>query len=240
VGTRSAAALALSIAAIAAAPCGPAAAQSPASEPALSASYPCYGGGESVLLSGSGFTPAGRVTLSASGQQLTTLGTDPDGAFTVRIEAPEVFGVARLRFSATDRGRPTLSAATTVRIAATDVLVTPAGGPPNTLRRIRAWGFMDVRAVYAHVKRPGRRARNIRLGAPRGPCGVLDVKRRLFRSAPRAGVYELQFDSARRYIRDLEPSVGYLLAVFRPAALRATATSLMLGGDSSLISRTGP
>lgn len=224
---RNAVALAVSAAALsAAAAAAPAAAQTApaAADPALRTSFACYGSGESVMLSGSGFTPQGRVALSAGGQQLTTLDADTDGGFSIRVQAPGgLFGTMRLRFTAADRARPALSAGATVRIADTDVVVTPEVGGPSRLRRIRAWGFFDVGAVYAHLKRNGaRRARNIRLGRPRGACGVLDVRRRLLARGARAGVYTLQFDALRRYVPGIHPSVSYLMAVFSPALARTS------------------
>ena len=191
---------------------------------ALDTSYPCYSSGESVLLSGTGFTPDGPVTLSASGQQLTTIDADLDGGFTVRVQAPDAFfGTVHLRFTATDRATPTLTDHATVRIADTDVVVTPEIGGPRTVRRIRGWGFFGADAVYAHVKRRGAtRARNIRLGAPQGPCGTLNTQRRLFQNEPRPGAYTLQFDTLRRYYPNLDSSVSYSLGVFSPVLARAS------------------
>ena len=218
---RSAVALAISAVVLAAT----ASSASAASAPTLTASYPCYGSGESLLLSGSGFTPQEAVALSVSGQQLATIGTDPDGGFTARVQAPDaLFGTILLRFSAADRTQPGLRARTTVRIATTDVVVTPAVASPSRLRRIRAWGFFDARAVYAHVKRRGaRRARNIRLGAPNGACGRLDVQRRLFPHGVRPGAYTLQFDTLRRYYPRLDSGIDYVVAIFGPASSRASA-----------------
>lgn len=181
--------------------------------PQLSASYPCYGSGESLLLTGSGFTPREVVALSVGGQQLGTVGTDPDGGFTARVEAPTgLFGTILLPFSATDRAE--LRADTTVRIVTTDVIVTPAVGSPGRLRRIQALGFFEGRAVYAHVKRRGaRRARNIRLGVPSGACGRLDTRRRLFPSNVRPGTYRLQFDTLRHYSPNLASGISYDVAV---------------------------
>jgi len=178
-----------------------------------------------MLLSGSGFTPQAEVALSASGQQLATVGTDPDGGFTARVQAPGAFfGTTLLRFTATDGTHRTLRAGTTVRIATTDVVVTPTIGGPARVRRIRAWGFFDARAVYAHVKRRGaRRARNIRLGTPSGACGRLDIQRRLFSAGVRPGAYTLQFDTLRRYYPNLESGVSYFVAIFGPASSRASA-----------------
>jgi hypothetical protein len=217
----SAAALAVS-AALAAVPSTASGTSPPA---ALDTSYPCYSSGESALLSGSGFTPEGRVTLSAGGQQLIALDADLEGGFTVRVQMPAaLFGTTRMRFTATDQTAPALSDGATLRIADTDVVVTPEIGAPRQLRRIRAWGFFGTAAVYAHVKRHGaKRARNIRLGAPRGACGVLDVQRRLFQHPPRPGAYTLQFDALRRYYPNLESSVRYSVGVFSPIVARASA-----------------
>lgn len=209
-------AVALAVSAVLATAIGSASA---AAEPVLETSYPCYGSGESLMLNGSGFTPQGPVTLSVLGQQLATVTADLDGAFSARIEAPgTLFGMLYLRFTAIDRTERSLRAGTTVRIADTDVLVTPAGGGPARLRRIQAWGFFGASAVYAHIKRHGaRRARNIRLAVPRGACGTLDVRRRLFRHGVRPGAYTLQFDSLRRYHAGLQPSVRYSVGVFGPS-----------------------
>lgn len=192
---------------------------------ALDTSYPCYSSGESVLLSGSGFTPQGDVSLSVSGQQLTTLEADLEGGLTMRVQTPAaLFGTTRMRFTATDRTQPKLSDDATVRISDADVLVTPEIGTPSQLRRIRAWGFFGAAAVYAHVKRRGaEHARNVRLGAPRGACGRLDVQRRLFPRDPRPGAYTLQFDTLRRYYPNLDSSVSYSLGVFSPILARASA-----------------
>jgi hypothetical protein len=202
------------------------AASSAEAAPSLDASYPCYGSGESLLLSGSGFTPQETVTLSVSGQQLATIGTDPDGSFTARVQAPEaLFGTLLLRFSAADKAQPGVRAGTTVRIAATDVVITPAVASPSRLRRIQGWGFFDARAVYAHVKRHGaKRARNIRLGSPNGACGRLDVERRLFPRGVRPGSYTLQFDTLRQYYPRLASGIRYVVAVFGQGSSRASSS----------------
>jgi hypothetical protein len=215
---RSAAALAVSAVLSTAATAPSAGAQTPLQHPALSTDYPCYGSGESAMLTGSGFTPQGVVTLSASGQQLTTIEADADGEFAVRIQTPgALFGTTRLSFTATDRAQPPHSDSATVRIADPDVLVTPDGVGPRQLRRVRAWGFFGSDSVYAHVKRRGAtRAHNIRLGTPRGACGVLDVRRRLFPRDLRPGAYTLQFDTLPRYYPNLDSSVSYSVGVVGP------------------------
>lgn len=214
-------AVVLAVSAVLAAPATVSGQPPPAS---LDTSYPCYSSGESVMLSGEGFTPQGAVSLSVSGQQLTTLEADLDGAFSIRVQTPDpFFGMTRMRFTAADRAQPALRDHATVRIADSDVVVTPEIGSPSQLRRIRAWGFFGADAVYAHIKRHGaKHARNIHIGEPRGPCGRLDVRRRLFPHPPRAGAYTLQFDALRRYYPNLDSSVSYSLGVFSPVLARAS------------------
>lgn len=174
----------------------------------------CYGPGESILLEGTGFTPNADVTLRSEGFRLATLGSDPDGAFTVRVEVPTFLGDADLRFSARDGVDRLLTGQTAVRTTSVGVEVFPAGGLPWRPRRIVARGFMDVPAVYAHIRRRGsRHARNVFLGRPRGACGTLSVRKRLFGRGIRPGAYRLQFDANPRYLAGIEPSVTYSVAV---------------------------
>lgn len=193
----------------------------------LDADFPCYVHGESIVLAGAGFTPGGRVALSVAGQQLGGVLADSFGEFNVRVRMPRLSTRLRLRFVAADRADRALIAGALVRIVSPDVVVAPAGGKPDRPRRIRAWGFIGAGALYAHVKRRGaERARNIYLGRPRGACGTLRVKRRLFRRHPPSGRYAIKFDTAPRYLRHAGPSVLYSLTIFERAR-HATAALAM-------------
>ncbi|HEX2070390.1 MAG TPA: hypothetical protein VHF90_01930 [Thermoleophilaceae bacterium] len=181
--------------------------------PTLAPNYPCYTDEESVLLTGAGFSPNGEVRLSSSGARLATIDSDSDGEFSMRLSVPAIDGALTLPLVATDSADPRLSARTAVRVVSVGVEVVPSIGASW---RIVARGFIGTRALYAHVRRrgaPGRR--NVDLGAPRGACGTLDVTRRLFRRVPRPGAYTLQFDSNRRYVPNIAPSVTYSMTVAR-------------------------
>jgi hypothetical protein len=179
---------------------------------------PCYTVGESILLNGSGFPRSSWVSLRLDGIHLGGLTTDGDGSFDTRMPGPPVIRSSRLRVVArtahSDR-EPTVGH---VRVTPVDVRVAPAIGSPLLRRHIVATGFMGPGALYAHVRRRSAgRARNIRLGRPHGPCGTLRVSRRLFEPSVRHGLYDVQFDALRSYLPGLEPSVGYLIGVFRDA-----------------------
>jgi hypothetical protein len=110
-------------------------------------------------------------------------------------------------------------------VTATDVTLTPAGGPPNRLLTIRGRGFFGGRTLYAHVvkagKKPGR-ARNLRVGSIRGSCKTVTARKRLFSKSTRAGHYRVQFDTYRHYRAKRSVSTDFTVTVYR----RAGATRL--------------
>jgi len=159
---------------------------------------------------------AGDVLLRLEGVPLGTVDTDPDGAFTVRATLPRVLVEADFRFSATDRVDRSIRERTAVRVTSVGVDVLSIVGLPWHSQHIFARGFIEVPALYAHVRRRGaRRARNILLGTPRNPCGTLSVRRSLFPRGARPGSYILQFDANARYIPRVHPSVRYSVSVRR-------------------------
>jgi hypothetical protein len=210
VRTRSAARLAPLVVVLAAAlAAGPA----PARAASLTADHSCYTPDESILLEGEGFTPEGRVTLGSSLGRLATIATDPDGGFTVRVTVPDAVGRLALRFTATDRADRTRVAGTAIRIASVDVAIGLAARAPWRWR-IAAHGFIEWGALYAHVRPLGsRRARTVRVGRLRGACGGLAVSRRLLPAGARPGAYVVQFDSNRRYVPRVSPSVTYVATI---------------------------
>jgi hypothetical protein len=189
VWTRSAALSAILVA-VAAAP-----ATAMAHSVTLAPDRPCYGPRQEINLAGSGFTPDGDVALSVEGQQVGIGVADYDGVFTASMSAPAIpLAQLTLRFTATDQSHLANRASAAVRLASLDVIVTPPTGDPTRVRRIRAHGFFGGEALYAHVRR-GDRTRSVLLGALSGPCGSLDVRRRLFPRSVGKGKYTLRFDT---------------------------------------------
>jgi hypothetical protein len=185
----------------------------PATAATLSVDRACYSSGESVLVTGGGFTPGGRVTLTLGGQQLGAVTAGSDGALAARLRAPRAFWVQRLALVATDRAGGWATVGATIRVTDTDAWISPAPSL-HSPRRIRARGFVGADRLYAHVKRRGsERARNIPLGRPRGACGLVDVRRRLFPRHIRPGAYTIQVDAARLFFPLMIPSVRYFAAL---------------------------
>ncbi|MDP9136411.1 MAG: hypothetical protein M3N56_16475 [Actinomycetota bacterium] len=199
-----------------------------ASAATLSVDKPCYGAGERVQFSGTGYTPNGSVALSVSGQQLGLGNANPVGEFAASLGAPAIDGKQRTdTFTATDQANLSLTASVPVLLTALNVTVKPKNGNPGKLKRIVARGFTTGTTLYAHVLR-GKTKRNVKVGRLKGPCKTLTTHRRLFSLDAKTGVYRVQFDARRKYSAQTSPQVGFVVTVFpvvKPAAASAAGES---------------
>lgn len=193
----------------------------------LTSDRECYGPGETIGLTGTGFTPSGSVAVTTEGRQLGTLGADQAGAIAGSTGAPVVDGKPRIfDYTATDRTDLAITATAPVRVTSLGVNVRPRRGDPTKPRRIAARGFTRGRNLWAHVRR-GSKRRNVRIGRLRGACGTVRARRRILSPNAVPGVYEVRFDSRRGYSRTARPQVMFLVTVyrrFRPASVSAART----------------
>lgn len=182
----------------------------------LSPDRPCYGARQMISLTGNGFTPDGDVALSLEGQQIGVGVADYDGVFTATMRAPAIpLSLLMLRFTATDQTYLSNRASAAVRLVSLDVAISPQTGDPTRVRRIRAHGFFGGEALYVHVRRGGR-TRSARLGKLSGPCGSLDVRRRLFPPRVGLGKYTLRFDTNPASTSRRGRSVTYAVTIAGP------------------------
>jgi hypothetical protein len=191
----------------------------------LSPDKPCYGARQMISLTGNGFTPDGDVALSVEGQQVGVGVADYDGVFTATMRAPAIpLSLLTLRFTATDQSYLPNRASAAVRLVSLDVAVSPRTGDPTRVRRIRAHGFFGGEALYAHVRRGGR-TRSVLLGALSGPCGSLDVRRRLFPPGVGTGKYTLRFDTNPVSTARTGRSVTYSVTIAGPKRSRKASAA---------------
>ena len=185
-----------------------------ASAASLSVSKSCYGPGERVSFSGGGYTANGQVAVSVGGQQLGVTNANQVGEIAVDLPAPTIKGKQRTDvFTATDQTNLALVATAPVKLTSLNVKVTPKNGDPSKAKRIVARGFTSGKTLYAHVRR-GKNKRNVKVGKLKGACKTLDVKRKIFLPNAAAGVYNVQFDSKRKYSSKTAPQVAFLVTVF--------------------------
>lgn len=188
----------------------------PAAAPAatLNVNETCYGPGEKIAFSGSGFTPSGPVALSVGGRQLGVGAANGVGEFAVSIPAPAIDGKRRTDFyTATDQTDLALTAGVPVHLTSLNVKVTPKNGNPSKAKRVVARGFTGGKVLWAHVRR-GKSKRNVKVGKLKGACKTLDVKRKLFPANAKDGIYNVQFDAKRKYSAETLPQVSFLVTVF--------------------------
>jgi hypothetical protein len=156
-------------------------------------------GGEPIVVTGSGFTPNGLVTIAANGRTLGDPAADAAGNFTGTYRPTVARGAEVKNLTATDQTNPAITAAVRLQVSALTVNLKPKRGRPNRRFRIGARGFTTGRRLYAHIVRGGRVRRTVRIGRLKGPCHKLSARRRLFRRNVGTGLYRIQFDSKRRY-----------------------------------------
>jgi hypothetical protein len=183
---------------------------------------PCYGSGEQVTLTGSGFTPSSGVNITRDGTFLDGIETDATGAFGARLTLGLDNGRQTRTYAATDITNATLTASLQLVVSEVVVGIRPRSGPPGRRLRIRAKGFTTGQTLWVHVIR-GRSQRHINLGDLTGACRSLTTRRRILpRSAP-LGLYRVQFDTYRRYDPDRLVKDLYEITI-RPAS-RGSATA---------------
>jgi hypothetical protein len=168
--------------------------------------HPCYLEQDQVLLFADGYTPNGKVDFTREGKLIRTLQANAAGQIQANLMLPGLLmGQRPLNYVATDQADPARTAQVSLLTTAVDVRVTPKGGTPNRLLRIRARGFKGGSTLWAHVRRVRRpgggpvRTRTVRIGRVRSPCWTANVRKRLFRRGTGAGRYRVQFDTFRRY-----------------------------------------
>jgi hypothetical protein len=167
---------------------------------------PCYSAGEAVNLIGAGFTPSGSASITRDDTLLGALNTDANGAFNGVLTLAQNSGRATKTYTATDQTVSTLTASAQITVSSVRVGLKPANGSPGRRMTITARGFTTGKTLWAHVIR-GKSKRNLKIGALKGACGNLEMRRRLLPRNAALGVHTIQFDtfksySAQRPVRD--------------------------------------
>jgi hypothetical protein len=101
----------------------------------------------------------------------------------------------------TERTKPENTVSAVSKVTRLAVEQSPARAATNDRVRFRGRGFTTAAPVYAHYVYAGRSRRTVRIGMPRGDCGLFSVRRKQFpfKRSPRVGVWTIWFDQERRY-----------------------------------------
>jgi hypothetical protein len=158
----------------------------------------CYRAGDSLILSGTGFTPNGPVSVTLQGRDLGTLTADATGNISSPLSIGNLHGVDTRTLVASDATNPAITATTSFLGSALTVGVRPRNGTAGRKLRISASGFTTGKRLYAHILRRHYR-RNVLIGKLKGPCHTLKVRKRVMGAATPGGAYTVQFDTKKRY-----------------------------------------
>jgi hypothetical protein len=171
----------------------------------------CYRAGDSLTVSGTGYTPGGPVNVTFEGRQFGTLTADAAGNITTgSLPVGALRGVSQRTFVATDATNPAITATTQFLGAALVVKVKPQDGTAGRKLRVSASGFTTGKRLYAHILRKGYR-RNVFIGKLKGPCHTLKKRKRVLTASTPNGVYTVQFDTKKRYSK--KTKLGYRFRV---------------------------
>ncbi len=203
---------------------------------AVGAPKPCYGGGDTVLLGGTGFTPNASL-LFAFGQ--TNSGVrqtvNPGGAFQASLPVPLFTSPAELisPVTAGDGNPANIANMVPVRLSALRGSASPRRARLGQPQRISVRGLTTGRTAYLHLVR-GRRVKTIRLGRLRGACKTVSARKSLFTRRARTGTYRVQIDVHRRYKRSRAQVLRSRITVFRivrRSSAGASAAGAKAGGS---------
>jgi hypothetical protein len=158
----------------------------------------CYRAGDSLILTGTGYTPNAPVDVTLGGHDLGQLTADAAGNISSPLQVGNLSGVSTRTLVATDATNPAVTATAQFLGSALIVSVKPRNGTAGRKLRIRASGFTTGKRLYAHILRKHYR-RNVFIGKLKGPCRTLKVRKRVLGAGTPNGVYTVQFDTKKRY-----------------------------------------
>ena len=194
----------------------------------LTALTECYATGETVPISGSGFTPDAPVTVRVQDGLTHVVPATAGGRLLVNVKAPRVdAGMVRPRsFTVTAEDSVDPAAVSTVSMFVTrtrPISNAPVTGTPTAATTWQFAGFDERRMIYGHFRLRGRTVRTVRFGrATAQPCGYLRVRARRVPvpvSRLRAGRWRLQLDHQRRYDSNIRPRYVVTFSILRSPRL---------------------
>jgi hypothetical protein len=160
-------------------------------------------------IAGTGFTPGGLVAIESATASNPVRGgvtsAIADAAGNVATKTGTL-GFSRVDASdetydlvATDRTNPAITASATLRQVRFGFGAKPSTGQPARKVRYMARGFLPGKPVYAHFRFAGKTRRNVTIGVPAAPCGLVSRRLRLLPTKTRFGTWTVYMDHVRRY-----------------------------------------
>ena len=174
----------------------------------------CYLSGETITVTGSGYTPGYAVQVALDGNSLGELAADAAGNIAANIELGTMRGAKSHALTVVDTTNAANAATASFLATTFQVTVKPRNTRAGRRLRLRGYGFIGMANVFMHVRGAGGYKSDNRLGRPQGPCGTFGVRRRIVRPGAATGNYSVQFDAVRRFSKKTRPRVRGTMRVY--------------------------
>ena len=207
---------------------------SPARAATITSTVPCVaslgiGVAPTLRLAGTGFTPNAPVAIRTSSpsnpapKALTTVTANALGAFTTAVDPPAFNADSTLdqnfRLLAIDTVNPSNTAESGFRQVRFGFDAKPSTGRPDRRVTYTARGFLPGGGpVYAHFRHGGKTRRNVRIGLPRSPCGIVSRRMRLLPTETRFGTWTIFMDQKPVYSKSTALQAQGSLTITRTVA----------------------
>jgi hypothetical protein len=185
-----------------------------ASTLAVSGAKSCYRFGDTLVVSGTGYTPGGPVNFTLDNRDLGSLNADAAGNVNTTLSVGTLTGIRTRTVIATDATNPANVGTAQFLGSPLSIAVRPKNGAAGRKLRISAAGFTTGKRLYAHVVRK-RYRHTVFVGKLKGPCRTATKRRRVMPGTLPAGVYTVQFDTRRRYSSKTKVRVRFSVNVTR-------------------------
>jgi len=164
----------------------------------------CHRAGDTLHVTGTGFTPSMPVDLLLGGAVTSTVNASAQGTVEAELKLPSsgsVPGQRTYRVTAREHNTPTNTATASVPATTFAYRANPASFQRRGGRASLSFaGFPTARSVYAHYRLDGRTRATVKLGRATGACGTLAVDAELIPArVVRAGTWVVQYDTRARY-----------------------------------------
>jgi hypothetical protein len=156
---------------------------------------------EPVPVWANGFTPGEHVNVYVDSRLVERdVVVLTDGQISGEVDAPYIAtGERPFTVTVTEVEQPWNTATVSSRVTALSLRMKPRNTRPDRRVRIIGRGFIGTNA-YGHYVRRNKLRKTVRLGAPQGPCGRIDVKRpQIPIDEPAFGRWTLQVDNQKEY-----------------------------------------
>jgi hypothetical protein len=183
------------------------------------------GGGKTMSIAATGFTPGSNVTIKYASkidptpEYLTSGMADATGSYAALVEPPlfHKFDTQEQDFllGATDDVNPALTATTPFHQVRFGYELKPDHARPSAKVQHTVRGFANGQPVYIHYRYHGQTKKTVSLGVTSSPCGIATKKMAFLPVKPaHNGKWNLYIDQAKKFSLKTPLQLRTALSIF--------------------------